>query len=227
MPPYPDGFEVADFGMGCFWGAEKEFWSMPGVWVTAVGYQGGTTPNATYKEACSGRTGHAEVVRVVFDPSVVTYERLLKTFWENHDPTQGFRQGNDIGTQYRSAIFAHGEAQLAAANASRDMFEQQLGKSGYGTITTEIREAPAFYFAEEYHQQYLSKVPNGYCPNHATGVTLPSDFVGHAARVRGLARELLPEGGVRSEPTIAALRRAAWTRSERTWIAGRGPQRRP
>jgi peptide-methionine (S)-S-oxide reductase len=177
MPPYPDGFEVADFGMGCFWGAEKEFWSIPGVWVTAVGYQGGTTPNATYKEACSGRTGHAEVVRVVYDPSVVPYERLLKTFWENHDPTQGFRQGNDIGTQYRSAIFTHGDAQLAAANASHAMYEQQLGKAGYGTITTEIREAPAFYFAEEYHQQYLSKVPNGYCPNHATGVKLPADFV--------------------------------------------------
>jgi peptide-methionine (S)-S-oxide reductase len=176
LPPYPDGFEIAEFGMGCFWGAEKEFWSIPGVWVTAVGYQGGTTPNATYKEACSGRTGHAEVVRVVFDPSIVSYERLLKTFWENHDPTQGFRQGNDIGTQYRSAIYTHGEAQLAAATASRDMFEQQLGKSGYGTVTTEIREAPAFYFAEEYHQQYLSKVPNGYCPNHATGVKLPDGF---------------------------------------------------
>jgi peptide-methionine (S)-S-oxide reductase len=176
VPPYPDGLEIAEFGMGCFWGAEKEFWSMPGVWVTAVGYQGGTTPNATYNEACSGRTGHAEVVRVVFDPTVVPYERLLKTFWENHDPTQGFRQGNDIGTQYRSAIYTHGEAQLAAATASCDMFEQQLGKAGYGTITTEIREAPAFYFAEEYHQQYLSKVPNGYCPNHATGVTLPADF---------------------------------------------------
>ena len=176
LPPYPDGFEIAEFGMGCFWGAEKEFWSMTGVWVTAVGYQGGTTPNATYKEACSGRTGHAEAVRVVFDPSVVTYERLLKTFWENHDPTQGFRQGNDVGTQYRSAIFTHGEAQLAAANASREMFERQLGASGYGTITTEIREAPTFYFAEEYHQQYLSKVPNGYCPNHATGVKLPADF---------------------------------------------------
>jgi peptide-methionine (S)-S-oxide reductase len=176
FPPYPEGFEVADFAMGCFWGAEKEFWQVPGVWVTAAGYQGGTTPNATYDEACSGRTGHAETVRVVFDPSKVTYERLLRVFWENHDPTQGFRQGNDIGTQYRSAIYTHGEAQLAAALASRDMFEQELGRAGYGEITTEIREAPEFYFAEEYHQQYLSKVPNGYCPVHATGVTLPAGF---------------------------------------------------
>jgi peptide-methionine (S)-S-oxide reductase len=176
FPPYPEGFEVADFAMGCFWGAEKEFWQVPGVWVTAVGYQGGTTPNATYKEACSGRTGHAETVRVVYDPSRVSYEQLLKVFWENHDPTQGFRQGNDIGTQYRSAIYTHGEAQLAAALASRDMFEQELGRAGYGEITTEIREAPEFYFAEEYHQQYLSKVPNGYCPVHATGVRLPAGF---------------------------------------------------
>jgi peptide-methionine (S)-S-oxide reductase len=176
FPPYPDGFEVADFAMGCFWGAEKEFWQVPGVWVTAAGYQGGTTPNATYDEACSGRTGHAETVRVVFDPSKVTYEHLLRVFWENHDPTQGFRQGNDVGTQYRSAIFTHGEAQLAAALASRDMFETELGAAGYGAITTEICEAPEFYFAEEYHQQYLSKVPNGYCPVHATGVTLPAGF---------------------------------------------------
>jgi peptide-methionine (S)-S-oxide reductase len=163
--------------MGCFWGAEKVFWSIPGVWVTAVGYQGGTTPNATYQEACSGDTGHAETVRVVFDPAVVSYERLLQLFWEDHDPTQGYRQGNDVGTQYRSAIFAHGKAQLAAALASRDMYQASLTKAGYGEITTEIREAPAFYFAEEYHQQYLSKVPNGYCPNRRTGVTLPDDFV--------------------------------------------------
>ncbi|HEU0244633.1 MAG TPA: peptide-methionine (S)-S-oxide reductase MsrA [Candidatus Limnocylindrales bacterium] len=175
--PYPEGTEIADFAMGCFWGAEKVFWSIPGVWVTAVGYQGGTTPNATYQEACSGDTGHAETVRVVFDPAVVSYERLLQLFWEDHDPTQGYRQGNDVGTQYRSAIFAHGKAQLAAALASRDMYQASLTKAGYGEITTEIREAPAFYFAEEYHQQYLSKVPNGYCPNHRTGVTLPDDFV--------------------------------------------------
>ena len=141
-PPYPEGFEVADFAMGCFWGAEKEFWTIPGVWVTAVGYQGGDTPNPTYNEACTGRTGHAEAVRVVFDPSVVSYERLLKTFWENHDPTQGFRQGNDVGTQYRSAIYTHGPAQLAAAEASRDMYAAELAKAGYGAITTEIREAP-------------------------------------------------------------------------------------
>jgi peptide-methionine (S)-S-oxide reductase len=175
--PYPEGTEIADFGMGCFWGAEKEFWSIPGVWVTAVGYQGGETPNATYREACSGKTGHAEAVRVVFDPAVVSYEDLLKTFWENHDPTQGFRQGNDVGTQYRSAIFAHGPVQLEAAQASKAMYEQELAKAGYGPITTEIREAPAFYFAEGYHQQYLSKDPNGYCPNHRTGVALPGVVV--------------------------------------------------
>jgi peptide-methionine (S)-S-oxide reductase len=176
-PSYPDGFEIADFGMGCFWGAEKAFWSIPGVCVTAVGYQGGETPNPTYREACSGRTGHAEVVRVVFDPAVVSYERLLKTFWESHDPTQGYRQGNDVGTQYRSAIYAHGAAQLAAARASGEMYAAELARAGLGPVTTEIREAPAFYFAEDYHQQYLAKNPNGYCPNHATGVKLPDDFV--------------------------------------------------
>ena len=165
-PPYPDGFEVADFAMGCFWGAEKKFWSIPGVWVTAVGYQGGATPNPTYREACTGHTGHAEVVRVVFDPSVVPYERLLKVFWESHDPTQGYRQGNDVGTQYRSAIFTHGPAQLAAATASRDLYAEELAKAGHGAITTEIREAPELYFAEEYHQQYLAKNPGGYCPDH-------------------------------------------------------------
>jgi peptide-methionine (S)-S-oxide reductase len=172
-PPYPEGFEVADFGMGCFWGAEKDFWSTPGVWVTAVGYQGGTTPNPTYQESCTGKTGHAEVVRVVYDPSVVSYEQLLRTFWESHDPTQGYRQGNDVGTEYRSAIFTHSPAQLATATASRDMFAAELKKAGFGEVTTEIREAPAFYFAEDYHQQYLAKNPNGYCPNHRTGVALP------------------------------------------------------
>jgi peptide-methionine (S)-S-oxide reductase len=171
--PYPDGLEIAEVGMGCFWGAEKKFWSIPGVWVTAVGYQGGGTPNPTYKEACTGNTGHAEVVRIVFDPSVVSYERLLKTFWESHDPTQGFRQGNDTGTQYRSVIFAHGEAQLAAASASRDMYQGELARAGYGSITTEIREAPEFYYAEDYHQQYLAKNPAGYCPDHGTGVACP------------------------------------------------------
>ena len=173
MPPYPEGLELADFAMGCFWGVEKEYWSIPGVWVTAAGYQGGGTPNATYNEVCSGGTGHAEVVRVVFDPTVVPYEQLLRTFWENHDPTQGHRQGNDMGTQYRSAIYTHGPAQLEAALASRAVYEGELAKAGFGAITTEIREAPEFYFAEDYHQQYLAKVPNGYCPNHATGVSLP------------------------------------------------------
>jgi peptide-methionine (S)-S-oxide reductase len=176
-PPYPDGLEIADIAMGCFWGAEKAFWSIPGVWVTAVGYQGGATPNPTYREACTGRTGHAEAVRIVFDPKVITYEQLLRTFWQSHDPTQGFRQGNDVGTQYRSAIFTHGEAQHAAAVASRDMYAKELAKAGFGAITTEIRAAPDFYFAEDYHQQYLAKDPGGYCPNHATGVRLPDVVV--------------------------------------------------
>src|SRR6476469_5081022 len=183
-PPYPDGFEVADFALGCFWGAEKVFWSVPGVWVTAVGYQGGTTPNPTYREACTGQTGHAEAVRVVFDPKVVSYEQLLKLFWEDHDPTQGYRQGNDVGTQYRSAIYTHGPAQLATAIASRDMYQQGLSKAGYGTITTEIREAPEFYFAEDYHQQYLDKNPHGYCGLGGTGVSCPvgAEVAGAAVR---------------------------------------------
>jgi peptide-methionine (S)-S-oxide reductase len=176
--PYPDGFQVAEFALGCFWGEEKAFWEQPGVWTTAVGYQGGYTPNATYKEVCTGYTGHAESVRVVFDPSKTSYEQLLKVFWESHDPTQAMRQGNDVGTQYRSAIFVHDEAQRAAAEASKSMYQEQLSKSGYGEIQTEIAgpPAPTFYFAEDYHQQYLDKVPNGYCPNHATGVRLPDDF---------------------------------------------------
>ena len=172
-PPYPDGFEVADFAMGCFWGAEKKFWSIPGVWVTGVGYQGGATPNPTYQETCTGHTGHAEVVRVVFDPGIVSYEQLLKAFWESHDPTQGFRQGNDVGTQYRSAVFTHGDAQLAAALASRDRYAPELAKAGLGAITTEIREAPDFFFAEDYHQQYLAKNPDGYNCATATGVACP------------------------------------------------------
>ena len=176
-PPYPDGLEILDVAMGCFWGAEKAFWTLPGVYVTAVGYQGGTTPNPTYRESCSGKTGHAEAVRIVFDPKQISLEQLLRTFWEDHDPTQGFRQGNDVGTEYRSAIFTHTPEQLEMALASRDMFQQELTKAGYGTITTEIREAPEFYFAEDYHQQYLAKNPGGYCPNHATGVKLPEDFV--------------------------------------------------
>ena len=175
--PYPEGSEIADFALGCFWGEEKTFWEQPGVWTTAVGYQGGYTPNANYKEACTGRTGHAETVRVVYDPTRVSYEQLLRAFWEDHDPTQGFRQGNDVGTQYRSAIFTHTDAQAAAAMASRDMYQAELSKAGYGSITTEIRPAPEFYFAEDYHQQYLVKNPNGYCPIHATGVKLEGPIV--------------------------------------------------
>ncbi|MEW5992411.1 MAG: peptide-methionine (S)-S-oxide reductase MsrA [Chloroflexota bacterium] len=176
--PYPDGLEVAEFALGCFWGEEQAFWKVPGAWVTAVGYQGGYTPNPTYKEVCTGRTGHAEAVRVVFDPAQVSYEQLLKVFWEGHDPTQGMRQGNDTGTQYRSAIFVRDEVQRAAAERSKSMYQAELSKAGYGPITTEIvgPPAPEFYFAEDYHQQYLVKVPNGYCPVHATGVTLPDGF---------------------------------------------------
>jgi peptide-methionine (S)-S-oxide reductase len=176
-PPYPAGTEIAEFALGCFWGEEKLFWEQPGVLVTAVGYEGGFTPNPTYEEVCSGKTGHAEAVRVVFDPSRITYEQLLKLFWEAHDPTQGMRQGNDVGTQYRSAIFTHGDAQAAAAKASREMYQRELTKAGYGEIQTEIRPAPEFYFAEDYHQQYLVKVPNGYCPVHATGVKLTGPIV--------------------------------------------------
>jgi peptide-methionine (S)-S-oxide reductase len=172
-PPYPEGSQVATFGMGCFWGAEKLFWETPGVIVTAVGYAGGQTPNPTYEEVCSGRTGHAEVVRVVFDPSRVSYEDLLRIFWENHDPTQGMRQGNDMGTQYRSAVFAQDAEQARVASASRDTYQAELSKAGYGEITTDITEAPEFYFAEDYHQQYLAKNPNGYCPDHSTGVACP------------------------------------------------------
>jgi peptide-methionine (S)-S-oxide reductase len=171
--PYPDGLEVADVGMGCFWGAEKKFWSIPGVWVTAVGYEGGGTENPTYREVCTGQTGQAEVVRIVFDPAVVSYERLLKVFWESHDPTQGYRQGNDVGTQYRSAIFTHGETQLAAATASRELYQAELSKAGYGPITTEIAPAGEFFFAEDYHQQYLAKNPDGYDCHTATGVPCP------------------------------------------------------
>ena len=171
--PYPQGLEIADFGMGCFWGIERIFWNAPGVHVTAVGYQGGQTPNPTYEEVCSGLTGHTEVARVVFDPKVVSYEALLQLFWENHDPTQGMRQGNDRGTQYRSAIYAHSDTQLKAALASRDAYQQRLTAAGYGTITTEIIDAPEFYFAEDYHQQYLAKNPGGYCGVAGTGVTCP------------------------------------------------------
>ena len=172
-PPFPDGMETAVFGLGCFWGAERKFWELPGVHTTAAGYAGGFTANPTYEEVCSGRTGHTEAVLVVFDPKVVSYDELLKVFWEEHDPTQGMRQGNDVGTQYRSAIYTFSDAQLAAAEASRTMFQAELDRSGYGAITTEIVRAPAFYYAEDYHQQYLAKVPNGYCGIGGTGVSCP------------------------------------------------------
>jgi peptide-methionine (S)-S-oxide reductase len=175
--PWPDGTKTAIFGLGCFWGAEKAFWSLPGVVTTAVGYAGGSTPNPTYNETCSGKTGHAEVVLVAYDPSRISYEQLLKTFWEDHDPTQGMRQGNDMGTSYRSIILTADDAQRAAAEASRDAYQAKLSAAGYKTITTEIVPAGPFYYAEDYHQQYLDKNPRGYCPNHATGVKLPDDFV--------------------------------------------------
>jgi peptide-methionine (S)-S-oxide reductase len=169
----PDGLQVAMFGMGCFWGVERIFWKLPGVWLTMAGYAGGCTPNPTYKEVCSGQTGHNEVVRVVFDPAVIGYEELLRVFWENHDPTQGMRQGNDAGTQYRSGIYAASDAHLTAAMATKAVYAARLAASGYGPITTEILPAPAFYFAEDYHQQYLAKNPGGYCGIGGTGVTCP------------------------------------------------------
>jgi peptide-methionine (S)-S-oxide reductase len=172
--PYPAGLEMAMFGLGCFWGAERKFWELgDGIHVTAVGYAAGQTPNPTYEEVCSGRTGHNEVVLVVFDPKKISYERLLKTFWENHDPTQGMRQGNDVGTQYRSGIYVYSPAQRAAAEASKEMFEPALKARRYGPITTEILDAPPFYFAEDYHQQYLAKNPMGYCGLGGTGVSCP------------------------------------------------------
>ncbi|GAA0392418.1 peptide-methionine (S)-S-oxide reductase MsrA [Streptomyces luteireticuli] len=171
--PYPEGLAVADFGLGCFWGAERRFWQTPGVWTTLAGYQGGHTPNPTYEEVCSGLTGHTEAVRVVYDPSLVPYTALLKLFWESHDPTQGFRQGNDRGTQYRSAVYTHSPEHQAEAEASRDAYQSVLRGSGYGAITTEIRPAGPFYPAEEYHQQYLEKNPTGYCGIGGTGVSCP------------------------------------------------------
>jgi peptide-methionine (S)-S-oxide reductase len=172
-PPFPAGFEQAIFGMGCFWGAERKFWQAPGVYTTAVGYAGGHTPNPTYREVCSGATGHTEVVLVVFDPQATSYEAMLAVFWENHDPTQGMRQGNDVGTQYRSALYWTSPAQQALAAASCDAFGRALAAAGYGAITTELREAPPFYYAEDYHQQYLSKNPGGYCGLGGTGVSCP------------------------------------------------------
>jgi peptide-methionine (S)-S-oxide reductase len=173
--PWPAGHQVAVFGMGCFWGAERLFWTIPGVYSTSVGYAGGVTPNPTYEETCTGRTGHTEAVQVVFDPSVVSYQQLLKVFWENHDPTQGMRQGNDIGTQYRSAIYATTDEQLAEAEASREAFEPVTEAAGYGEITTEIAKAGPFYYAEDYHQQYLSdaKNPGGYCNHGPNGLSCP------------------------------------------------------
>jgi peptide-methionine (S)-S-oxide reductase len=172
--PYPAGYETAIFGFGCFWGAERKFWEMgDGIYVTAVGYAGGPTPNPTYEEVCSGRTGHNEVVLVVYDPKTVSYETLLKTFWESHDPTQGMRQGNDVGTQYRSGVYVTSPAQRQAAEASKAAYQRVLGANGYGPITTEIIDAPEFYFAEDYHQQYLAKVPHGYCGLGGTGLSCP------------------------------------------------------
>ncbi len=179
VPPYLAGSEVAEFALGCFWGAERTFWQVPGVITTAVGYEGGVTPNPTYQEVCSGRTGHTETVRVVFDPAKVSYRDLLKVFWESHNPTQGMRQGNDVGTQYRSAIFYGSANQQSAAEQARIAYQKNLSEAGYGEITTEIVPAATFYFAEDYHQQYLSsnKNPNGYCPDHGTGVSCPVGVV--------------------------------------------------
>ena len=174
VPPFPTGLREAMFAMGCFWGAEKLFWELPGVYSTAVGYAGGFTPNPTYEEVCTGQTGHAEVVRVIYDPQKIRYEDLLKAFWESHDPTQGMRQGNDLGTQYRSAIYTLDAAQRQAAEASRRIFQSSLTAGGHGAITTEIRDAPQFFYAEDYHQQYLAKNPDGYCPDHSCGVSFKS-----------------------------------------------------
>jgi peptide-methionine (S)-S-oxide reductase len=175
--PYPEGTEIAEFALGCFWGEEQNFWRVPGVFSTAVGFEGGYTPNPTYEEVCTGKTGHAEAVRVVFDPAKVSYAQLLKVFWESHDPTQGMGQGNDIGTQYRSVIFYRNEAQLAAAEQSKADFQKRLHERHFGDITTEIVPAGEFYFAEDYHQQYLHKVPHGYCPDHSTGVSCPIGLI--------------------------------------------------
>jgi len=174
VPPFPSGMKLAMFGLGCFWGAERKFWQLPGVYSTSVGYAAGATPNPTYEEVCSGYTGHNEVVRVVYDPSKVSYEALLKTFWESHDPTQGMRQGGDVGTQYRSAIYTHSDAQQKLAEVSKRSYQEALARANRGTITTEIRDAPDFFYAEEYHQQYLAKNPNGYCGLAGCGVSYSS-----------------------------------------------------
>ncbi len=184
-PPFPEGLEQAMFGMGCFWGAERKFWELPGVYTTAVGYAAGHTPNPTYREVCSGMSGHAEVVLVVFDPHRITYDDLLKVFWENHDPTQGMRQGNDVGTQYRSGIYFYGANQQRTAEATRDAYQQRLAAAGYGTVTTEIVPAPEFYYAEDYHQQYLAKNPDGYCGIGGTGVSCPVGIADRQSPVAG------------------------------------------
>jgi peptide-methionine (S)-S-oxide reductase len=183
-PPFPAGLETAIFGLGCFWGAERVFWRLPGVYSTAVGYAGGYTPNPSYEEVCSGATGHTEAVLVVFDPKQVSYDTLLKTFWESHDPTQGMRQGNDVGTQYRSAVYATTPAQRKAAETSRETYQRALAAAGRGAITTEIRDAPEFFYAEDYHQQYLAKNPNGYCGLGGTGVTCPNPAASSIATVK-------------------------------------------
>jgi peptide-methionine (S)-S-oxide reductase len=180
-PPFPEGLRSVTFGMGCFWGAEKKFWQLPGVFSTQVGYAGGVTPNPTYREVCSGGTGHTEVVRVVYDPAKVRFEELLRVFWENHDPTQGMRQGNDVGTQYRSGIYVEGDEQQRLADASRATYEEQLKKAGHGAITTEIAPLGEFFYAEDYHQQYLAKNPDGYCGLGGTGVSCPVGLVKGAA----------------------------------------------
>ena len=177
VPPFPEGLETAVFGMGCFWGAERVFWQTDGVYSTAVGYAGGMTPNPTYEETCTGRTGHTEAVLVVFDPAAISYEKVLAAFWEGHDPTQGMRQGNDVGTQYRSAIYATSDEQLDLAKRSRDMYQAELNSHGLGEITTEIAPAGEFYYAEEYHQQYLAKNPSGYCGIGGTGVACPTGLI--------------------------------------------------
>jgi peptide-methionine (S)-S-oxide reductase len=180
-PPFPPSMRTATFGMGCFWGAEKKFWQLPGVFSTQVGYAGGTTPNPTYREVCSGGTGHTEVVRVVYDPAKVSFGELLRVFWENHDPTQGMRQGNDVGTQYRSGIYVEGDEQKKIAEASRALYQQELTRSGHGAITTEIAPLDEFFYAEDYHQQYLAKNPDGYCGLGGTGVSCPVGLTGPAA----------------------------------------------
>ncbi len=189
--PFGEGVRTAVFGMGCFWGAEKDFWQLPGVVSTAVGYAGGFTPNPTYEEVCTGRTGHAEVVLVAFDPARISYEDLLRTFWEHHDPTQGMRQGNDVGTQYRSVILVADDTQRAAAEASRDAYQAELTKAGFGTITTTIEALGELYYAEDYHQQYLHKNPFGYCPDHSTGVACPTGLGVSAGDASAIPLELL------------------------------------